>query len=177
MTDPYDLKRLYPVTEERVEQLIEAAITTSHTPLSPCLLPSTLVSDVLSIHKDKEALEDLLGTKEISLEIGLVFLPLEIQCLYQEHCYNFPSSSSYSSILFILYIPYLAYYSLHHHSPSSCYWISLNSSMITLTPLITSLLMLYSTMFYEVLSLSILPFSTYWSVHIYASINTTLLYL
>ena len=47
-----------------------------------------------------------------------------------------------------MYYPYL------HHSPSSCYWISLYSSMITLTPLMTSLLMSCSTMFYEVLSLT-----------------------
>ena len=67
-------------------------------------------------------------------------------------CYNFPSSFLYSCILFILYTLYLVYYLYHHHSPSSCYWISLYSSTVTLTPLMISLLMSYLTMFYEVLS-------------------------
>ena len=42
-------------------------------------------SEVLSIHEEDEALVDLLGADEIPLELGLVFLPPEIQCLYQEH--------------------------------------------------------------------------------------------
>ena len=44
-----------------------------------------LNTDVHSIHEDEEALEDLLSAEEIPLELGLVFLPPEIQCLYQEH--------------------------------------------------------------------------------------------
>ena len=69
-------------------------------------------------------------------------------------CYNFPSPSSYSSILFILCSSYLVYYPYHHHSPSSCYGISLYSLAITLTPLMMSLLMSCLTMFHEVLFLT-----------------------
>ena len=54
-----------------------------------CLISSHLLltsaSEVLSIHENEVALEDLLGAEEIPLELGLVFLPPEIQCLYQEH--------------------------------------------------------------------------------------------
>ena len=85
MTDPYDLERLYPTTEEGVEQLIEEAIATACTPLSPHHLHLTSASDIPSIHKDKEALEDLHGAEKIPLEFGLVFLPPEIQVLYQAH--------------------------------------------------------------------------------------------
>ena len=86
------------------------------------------------------------------LRSGLVDCPYKLPTsplwynLWRDHpwkpgkCYNFPSSFLYSSVLFILYTSYLVYYSYHHHSPSSCYWISLNSSMFTLTPLMTSLL-------------------------------------
>ena len=85
MTDPYDLKRLYPTIEEGVEQLIEQAIATTHTPSSPCPSHLSLGSDILSIHEEGEALVDLLGADEILFELGLVFLPPEIQCLYQAH--------------------------------------------------------------------------------------------
>ena len=84
-TDLYDLERLYPATEEGAEQLIEEVIATIRSPLSPCLSPSSSGSDVHSTHKDKEALVNLLGAEKIPLEIGLVFLPSKIQCLYQEH--------------------------------------------------------------------------------------------
>ena len=84
-TDLYNLERLYPATEEGAEQLIEEVIATIRSPLSPRLSPSNSGSDVHSTHKDKEALVDLLGAEKIPLEIGLVFLPPEIQCLYQEH--------------------------------------------------------------------------------------------
>ena len=84
-TDPYDLERLYPTTEEGVEWLIEEAIATVQSPLSPRPSHLSLGSDVHSIHKDKEALEDLLGADEILLELGLVFLSPEIQRLYQKH--------------------------------------------------------------------------------------------
>ena len=77
--------RLYPATEEGAEQLIEEAIATVHTPLSPCCSPLTLASNIPSIHKDEEALVDLLGAEEIPLELSLVFLPPEIQHLYQAH--------------------------------------------------------------------------------------------
>ena len=85
VTDPYDLERLYPATEEGAEQLIEEAIATAQSPLSPCSSPLSLGSDVLSTHEDEEALVDLLGADEIPLELGLVFLPPEIQQLYQAH--------------------------------------------------------------------------------------------
>ena len=81
----YNLERLYPATEEGVEQLIEEAIATARSPLSPHHSPLTSASDVLSIHEDEEALVDLLSADEISLELGLVFLPPEIQHLYQAH--------------------------------------------------------------------------------------------
>ena len=84
-TDSYDLDRLYPATEERVEQLIKKVITTAYTPSSPRLLPLTSASNVHSIHKDEEALIDLLGAEEIPLEFDLVFLPPEIQWLYQAY--------------------------------------------------------------------------------------------
>ena len=84
-TNSYDLERLYPATEEGVEQLIKEVITTTQSPSSPHLLPLTSASDVNSIHEEEEALEDLLRAEEIPLEIGLVFLPPEIQRLYQEH--------------------------------------------------------------------------------------------
>ena len=86
-TDPYNLERLYPTTEEGVEQLIEEAITTAQSPSSPCPSHSSLDSSIDSIHKEDKALVDLLGADEILLELGLVFLPPEIQRLYQEHCY------------------------------------------------------------------------------------------
>ena len=85
MTDPYDLERLYPATEEGVEWLIKEVIATARTPSSPHSSHSSLGSDAHSIHEDKEALEDLLGAEEIPLELGLVFLPPEIQRLYQKH--------------------------------------------------------------------------------------------
>ena len=85
MTDSYNLERLYPTTEEGVEQLIKEAIATTQTPSSPCLSRSTSVSDVLCIHEEEEALEDLLSAEKISLELELVFLPPELQHLYQEH--------------------------------------------------------------------------------------------
>ena len=85
ITDPYNLERLCPTIEEGAEQLIEEVITTAHTPSSPCCSSLTLASDVISIHKEEEALVDLLGADKISLELGLVFLPPEIQRLYQEH--------------------------------------------------------------------------------------------
>ena len=85
MTDPYDLERLYSATEEGAEQLIEEVITTAQSPSSPCPSHSSLGSDVHSIHEDKEALVDLLGADKIPLELGLLFLPPEIQHLYQAH--------------------------------------------------------------------------------------------
>ena len=84
-TDLYDLERLYPATEEGAEQLIEEAIATARSQSSPRPSHSSSGSDVNSIHEEEEALVDLLGADEIPLEIGLVFLPPEIQCLYQEH--------------------------------------------------------------------------------------------
>ena len=84
-TDPYDLDRLYPATEEGAEQLIEEAIATARSQSSPRPSHSSSGSDVNSIHEEEEALVDLLGADEIPLEIGLVFLPPEIQRLYQEH--------------------------------------------------------------------------------------------
>ena len=50
-----------------------------------CPSYSSSGSDVLSIHEGEEALVDLLDADEIPLELGLVFLPPEIQQLYQEH--------------------------------------------------------------------------------------------
>ena len=84
-TDPYNLTRLYPTTEEGAEWLIEEGIATAQSPSSPC--PSHLSSglDINSIHKEEEALVDLLGADEILLELGVVFLPPEIQCLHQAH--------------------------------------------------------------------------------------------
>ena len=84
-TDPYNLERLYPATEERVEQLIEEAIATAHIPSSPCPSHLSSGSDIHSTHEDEEALVDLLGAGEILLELGLVFLLPEIQQLYQAH--------------------------------------------------------------------------------------------
>ena len=85
MTDPYNLERLYPTTEEGAEQLIKEAITTTRSPSFPCCSHSTSASDIISIHEDKEALEDLFSAEEILLELDLVFLSPEIQCLYQKH--------------------------------------------------------------------------------------------
>ena len=85
VTDSYDLKRLYSATEEGVEQLIEEAITTAQSSSSPHPSHSSLGSDVNSIHEEDKTLVDLLGANEIPLELGLVFLPPEIQQLYQEH--------------------------------------------------------------------------------------------
>ena len=79
MTDPYNLERLYPATEEGAEQLIEEVIATTHTPSSLCPFHSSSGSDILSIREEEEALVDLLGADEIPLELGLVFLPPEIQ--------------------------------------------------------------------------------------------------
>ena len=79
MTDPYDLERLYPTTEEGVERLIEEVIATTHTPSSPHPSHLSSGSDILNIHEDEEALVDLLSADEILLELGLVFLPPEIQ--------------------------------------------------------------------------------------------------
>ena len=84
-TDPYNLERLYPTTEEGAEQLIEEVIATTRSPSSPHPSSSSLGSDVLSIHEDEEALVDLLSADEIPLELSLIFLPPEIQQLYQEH--------------------------------------------------------------------------------------------
>ena len=83
-TDLYDLERLYPATEEGVEQLIKEAIATTHILLSPHPSHLSLGSDINSIHEE-EALIDLLSTDEIPLELGLVFLLPEIQQLYQAH--------------------------------------------------------------------------------------------
>ena len=85
MTDPYNLKRLYPTTEEGAEWLIEEAIATTQSPSSPCPFHSSSGSDVNSIHEEEEALVDLLDADEIPLELGLVFILPEIQCLYQAH--------------------------------------------------------------------------------------------
>ena len=82
---PYDLERLYRTTEEGAERLIEEVITTAHIPSFPCPSHLSSGSDVLSIHKDEEALVDLLNAEEIPLKLGLVFLPPEIQQLYQAH--------------------------------------------------------------------------------------------
>ena len=60
-------------------------IATAPTPSFCCPSLSSLGSDVISIHANEEALEDLLGANEIPLELGLVFLPHEIQHLYQAH--------------------------------------------------------------------------------------------
>ena len=79
VTDPYNLERLYPATEEEAERLIKEAIATARTPSSPCPSHLSLGSDVHSIHEDEEALEDLLSAEEIPLELELVFLPPEIQ--------------------------------------------------------------------------------------------------
>ena len=84
-TDPYDLERLYPTTEEGAEQLIEEVIATARSPSSPHPSLSSSGSDVHSAHKDEEALVDLLGADEIPLELSLVFLLPEIQQLYQAH--------------------------------------------------------------------------------------------
>ena len=84
-TDPHNLERFYPATEEGAEQLIEDVIATTPTPSSHCPSPSSSSSEVLSIHEEDEALGDLLGADEIPLELGLVFLPSEIQQLYQAH--------------------------------------------------------------------------------------------
>ena len=83
-TDPYDLERLYSTTEEGAEQLIKEAIATVWSPSSSCLLPSTSMLDINSIHEEDKALEDL-SANEIPLELDLVFLLPEIQRLYQEH--------------------------------------------------------------------------------------------
>ena len=84
-TDPYNLERLYPATKEEAERLIKEVIATTHTSSSPRLSHLSSGSDVNSIHKKEEALVDLLGADKIPLELGLVFLPPEIQRLYQEH--------------------------------------------------------------------------------------------
>ena len=84
-TDPYDLDRLYPATEEGAEQLIEEAIATAQSQSSRRPSPLSSGSDINSIHEEEEALVDLLGADEIPPEIGLVFLPPEIQQLYQAH--------------------------------------------------------------------------------------------
>ena len=84
-TDPYDLERLYPTIDKGAEQLIEDAIATAQSLSSRHPSLSSSGSDVNSIHKDDEALVDLLGAEEILLELGLVFLPPEIQQLYQAH--------------------------------------------------------------------------------------------
>ena len=92
-------------------------------------------------------------------------------------CYNFPSSSTYSSTIFLLYSPYLAHYSYHRLPPLSCHWFTLYSFTISLTPLMTSLLMSCLITFYEVPSpFSILPLLSCWSMHIPTFINMTLLY-
>ena len=84
-TDPYDLERLYSATEEGVERLIKEVIATAQSPSSHHPSPSSSGSDVHSTHEDEEALVDLLGADEISLELSLVFLLPEIQQLYQAH--------------------------------------------------------------------------------------------
>ena len=68
-----------------MEQLIKDAIATTPTPSSHCPSPLSLGSEVLIIHEEDKALVDLLGADEILLELGLVFLPPEIQCLYQAY--------------------------------------------------------------------------------------------
>ena len=95
-TDSYNLERLYPATEEGVEQLIEEAIATAQSLSSHRPSPLSLGSDVRSTHEDKEALVDLLGADEIPLEIGLVFLPPEIQRLYQAHQVAWREAQSHS---------------------------------------------------------------------------------
>ena len=85
MTDPYDLERLYPTTEEGAEWFIEEAIATAQSPSSPYPSHLSLGSDVNSIHEEEEAFVDLLGVDKIPLELDLVFLPPEIQCLCQAH--------------------------------------------------------------------------------------------
>ena len=84
-TDPYDLERFYPTTDEGAEQLIEDMITTTHISSSPRPPHSSSGSDIQRIHEENEALEGLLGAEEILLELGLIFLPPEIQQLYQAH--------------------------------------------------------------------------------------------
>ena len=83
--DSYNLKRLYPATKEGAEWFIKEVIATAWSPSSPCPSHLSSGSDVLSIHKDEEALVDLLSADEIPLELSLIFLPPEIQQLYQEH--------------------------------------------------------------------------------------------
>ena len=85
VTNPYNLERLYPATDEEVEQFIEDAIATARSPSSSRPSHLSLGSDIISIHKEEETLVDLLGADEIPLELGLVFLPPEIQHLYQAH--------------------------------------------------------------------------------------------
>ena len=85
VTNPYDLERLYSATEEGAEWLIEEAIATARSPSSHYPSPLSSGSDVHSTHEDEEALVDLLGADEIPLELSLVFLPPEIQQLYQAH--------------------------------------------------------------------------------------------
>ena len=85
MTNPYDLERLYPAIDKGVEQLIKDTIATAHIPSSHHPSPSSSGSDIQSIHEEDKALEDLLSVEEIPLELGLVFLPPEIQQLYQAH--------------------------------------------------------------------------------------------
>ena len=96
-TDPYDLERFYPITEEGAKQLIEDVITTAPTPLSCCPSFSSLGSDINSIHKEDNALVDLLGVTEIPVELGLVFLLPEIQWLYQAHQVAWREVLSHSS--------------------------------------------------------------------------------
>ena len=79
MTDPYDLERFYPITEEGVEQLIKDMIAATPTPSSHHPSHSSSGSEILSIHEEDEALVDLLGADKILLELGLVFLLPEIQ--------------------------------------------------------------------------------------------------
>ena len=47
--------------------------------------PLSSGSDVQSTHEEEEALVDLLGADKIPLKLGLVFLPPEIQRLYQAY--------------------------------------------------------------------------------------------
>ena len=70
-----------------------------HRPYSIILLPSfsSLGSDINSIHKEDNALVDLLGVTEIPVELGLVFLLPEIQWLYQAHQVAWREVLSHSS--------------------------------------------------------------------------------
>ena len=58
--------------------------------------------------------------------------PLNLSVPKWPMCYIFPSSSLYSSILFLFYTLYLVYYSYHHHSPAFYHWITLGFPLFPL---------------------------------------------